>query len=939
MSSSYDDERDYGYAEPAGGYDPRPASPATGSASGRASVGRVSVPTAITPQDAYGYHAGGYDDGSGYGGDAHYDEYGNPSYSGTRGGAAVSPPYGPVSPAGGAVGRASVGRAVVRPREDYDDLDDLDGDGGPDGPGGRGPGGRRPGGRGSAFTPAGKRKRTKRQKINRWVAIVAVGIMLAGVAVVGGVFFVDSVDIEQAALTSLDQATSIYWAQPDPKAKPVELARLGKVNRTLVTIQQIPVCMQEAIIAAEDMQFFTNSGVDVKGMVRAAWNNVTGGDRQGASTITQQYARKVADLNGITYSRKAREAVLAVKLSQKYSKEKILENYLNTADFGRNATGIEAAAHAYFNKSIKDIQPAEAMVLAALVKDPYGSDSFDPAENLQNSKDRWGYIQNNMRELVGSHPGFLTLDQINALKYPPLPKVDAKTLGSFGTEDGNPNGNIVNQVMLELKNRGVELGQGGYKIYTTIDQRAQAIAVKYAKRSAANNRKNAISPLDGQPANLTAALVAIDPRTGGVLAYYGGDHPTGTDLAGFNEGGTVTKDNPQGLFGGHPPGSSFKTYTLATALTAGIAYTSYWRSDSPRKDFASRDGRPVSNVGGESSSGPVTLDRAAQLSLNTVFYAVAEKIGADLDHTVGTGGHHIAETAAKAGVTFMWKDDGTGLPISNLAEKNYNEFGNEVAFGQYPVTVLDNAAGYATFANNGLHMPTHFVSKVIGPDGKPVPKAAPKLIGTKAVEPAVAADVSKVLGDVASHYNLSLSGYDFGVKTGTWQRGEGRLADENAHAWMVGYTPEISTAVWVGNPDGGYSKNLVYCKSTTTPVAKCSNLVYGATIPGSIWKKFMAEVLTTLKLPKTKFPASPNVGLAENGEIASPTPTTEPTKDPGPPGPGGGGPGGGPGGGGPGGGGTSPSPSPSTTTSGGGGNGHGLALGLAEPVMVVRPPD
>jgi membrane peptidoglycan carboxypeptidase len=709
-------------------------------------------------------------------------------------------------------------------------------------------------------------KLRRQQRIYRAIALFATAVMLLGGVMVATVYFVDDVTIPESNLAKLDVSTSIYFDN-GAGGKPVELARLGTVNRTVVSIKQIPIGMQEAIVAAEDKNFFTNPGIDIKGIIRAAWNNVTGGERQGASTITQQYARKIAELNDITYSRKAREAVLAVKLSRKYSKEKILENYLNTADFGRNAVGIEAASEAYFHKSIQDITPAEAMVLAALVKAPEGKDGFDPAQNLENSKARWRYIQASMRQLAGSHPGFLSVAEVDALQYPTIPPLDPSSLGTFGTEKGNPNGNIVNQVLMELRSKGItNVSTGGYRIYTTINQQAQAIAVKYAQRSKANDRKNPVSPLDGQPSNLVAALVAIDPATGGVLAYYGGDDPNGTDMAGLN----VDERNGK-YFGGHNPGSTFKVYTLATALSNGIAYDSLWNGRSPRKDFASAHGQTISNVGSTGNSAAmVTLKAATERSLNTVFYAVAEKLGDELDHNVDLGGRHIAAMAGAAGVQTMWNQ--ADQPDNMSEPTSVNDFDNHVAFGQFKVTVQDNAAGYATFANGGVHMPTHFVRKVVDRNGDEVAAGTPKLNGNRAVSSEVAADVSYVLKGVRDHYNISLPGdRDAAVKTGTWQQGDtGAAEQQNAHAWMAGYTPNLAAAVWVGNSDGGNSKPLLYCATNQNT---CNSQVYGATLPGAIWRAFMTETINTLKLAPKTFPPPANVGRADAGDVASPSPS------------------------------------------------------------------
>ena len=200
---------------------------------------------------------------------------------------------------------------------------------------------------------------------------------------------------------ALPEATTVYYADGS-----TPMAKLGSENRTLLSYDEMNDAVRAAMVAAEDQTFWTNEGIDFKGVLRAAWNNFTGGELQGASTITQQYARVAADLSGVTYSRKLKEAVMAWKLSDKYEKKDILEFYLNTVPFGRGAYGIEAAAQAYLGKTANRNAPAaqqvtmaEAMVLVAMVKQPNpnpdnpdGEPGYDPTRNetaLENSKGRW----------------------------------------------------------------------------------------------------------------------------------------------------------------------------------------------------------------------------------------------------------------------------------------------------------------------------------------------------------------------------------------------------------------------------------------------------------------------------------------------------------------------------------------------------------------------
>ena len=228
-----------------------------------------------------------------------------------------------------------------------------------------------------------------------------------------GAYYVDT--IPTPAELELPESTTIYYADGV-----TTMAKLGTENRTILPVADMNDAVKQAIIAAEDRSFWTHGGVDFSSVMRAAWNNVTGGQTQGASSITQQYARIAADLKGVTYARKAREAVLAWKIDDNYSKEQVLEFYLNTVPFGRGAYGIEAAAQAFFGKTVKRDAPseeqvtvAEAMVLASLVKqpepdpvDPEGSPGYDPARGgtaAANSISRWEYVREGMVAL-----GYLT---------------------------------------------------------------------------------------------------------------------------------------------------------------------------------------------------------------------------------------------------------------------------------------------------------------------------------------------------------------------------------------------------------------------------------------------------------------------------------------------------------------------------------------------------
>src|SRR5690606_25148345 len=471
-----------------------PSSPAGRATAGRASVGRASVgraavapPVSPPPTDGSPRHR--------------YD------WSRSSGRAAV--PVSP-SPAGTATGRAS-----VRP---------------PGGPGGRN--GR--GGPGDGRPPLKKKRHWIR---NTLLSIVAVCVMMAGGAMVWLSYYVD--EVKAPDQLELKQASRVYYSDG------TEMAVLQEENREIIDTREL-TAVQEAVIATEDKKSWEHSGVDFLGIARAFLNNLTGGETQGASTITQQYARIAGDLHGQTYARKLREAAMAYKLTQKYSKEEILDFYLNTVYFGRGAYGIAAAAKAYFGVSAKDLDVAQAAMLAGIIRYPddgSGLSHYDPMNENQDgdAEARWRWVLEQMKEINASSLQGVNVDELE------MPEV-IKPSSAKSWHEG-PQGPIVRQVQKELEEMGItDLSTGGYRITTTIDREMQQAALRAAYRK----HKDA-SLWEGIPKEVAAAMVAIDPTTGAVRAYFGGTDGTGFDTADWN-----WDEDEQRWTGGRPPGSSFK---------------------------------------------------------------------------------------------------------------------------------------------------------------------------------------------------------------------------------------------------------------------------------------------------------------------------------------------------------------------------------------------
>jgi len=730
----------------------------------------------------------------------------------------VSPAIGP--PAGG----RATGRATVRPG----------GPGGPGGPAGTGPGGAR--------RPAGKRKRHWLR--NSILIALAVLIISTGGGMVALSYYVDSVPPPNQL--ELAESSTILFSSGK------KMATLQEVNREIIdtTVPEL-ANIRNAVVAAEDQDFYEHSGVDFAGIMRAAWNNFTGGERQGASTIDQQYARAAADLSDDSYSRKLREAAMAYKMNQDFSKDEILDYYLNTIYLGRGAYGVQAAARAYFNKPAAELSVAEAAVIGGVIRIPddgSGKSPYDPLhtpDNPQVAHDRWAYV---LDQMVGT--GALpAAERAQLTELPEViePRADREPLKG-------PHGTIVKQVQYELERMGItDLSTGGYRITTTIDPKIQTAALDAARR------QNKAGHWEGLPKNVGAAMAAIDPNTGGVLAYFGGNDGTGIDMAGPNR-----NEETGEWSGGRPPGSTFKIYTLIAELREGVSFDTHWKTSNyqpPYLDEPIRNaGRDATTTGCEGEAPDwCTLRWSTQQSYNVPFYHFSERV------PDGQGPPKIVQAAKDAGIRMM---TGTvdGKPVvADLTEQEASEvapeiFFHHVAFGQYPITPLDHASGVATIAARGMHHEPHFVASVEQKvNGEWVPVDGDRISGEQRVEQQYADAITGVLSTVPGAWGFSLAdGRPAAAKTGTWEGPNGG----NRDAWVVGYTPQIAAAVWVGDRKNGEIKD------------RWGGDIGSSGLPAQIWKQFMEAAHAAKEYQHQGFPPAPPVGNPQsslaNGEQPEP---------------------------------------------------------------------
>ncbi|MGY2080711.1 transglycosylase domain-containing protein [Modestobacter sp. SYSU DS0657] len=638
-------------------------------------------------------------------------------------------------------------------------------------------------------------------------------LVLLGVFV--GVVYATT-EVPSVAAIQNDQTTVVYYSDGV-----TEMARLGSENRTNVSLDQVSEPARNAILAAENRSFYTDPGISFTGILRAAWNNLTGGSTQGGSTITQQYVKNAFLSSEQTFSRKFKELFLAVKLDNQYSKDEILENYLNTIYFGRGAYGIEAAANTFFGVTAADLTAEQGAVLAVQVRSP---SSYDPENNPEGAQDRWARVLDGMVE-----EGWYDSAARAAAQYPAVLPNSGSGLGT----PAGPEGLIVDQVIAELADYGYsrdEVEAGGLRVTTTVDKGRQDAAVAAVQ-----------GVMTGEDPALREALVAIDPATGGVVAYYGNDRRSSDDPA------ADTTDYAQAF---KQPGSSFKPYTLAAALEQGISVEARRDGSSPQ-EFEDRPGQPVVNSG-NAQCGACTLREAITRSLNTTFYGLALEVGPA----------EVAEVARKAtGIPQSWPTDNTvpkslrGLP--SLVSPESQQTGGAIGIGEYEVRPIDQASGFATFAAGGVWRKPHFVAQLVDNAGTVSKTIDGSTVESRqAVAPNVASDVTYALEDVASYSKRSLTGNrPVASKTGT----QGLDRTNNSDAWMVGYTPSLSAAVWVGTQGLAPIRNAQ------------GSIIYGSGLPGQIWQDFMDAALADT--PVEQLPSRALI-KGDTGEgVPEPTPT------------------------------------------------------------------
>jgi penicillin-binding protein 1A len=645
------------------------------------------------------------------------------------------------------------------------------------------------------------RRKRRRPHKTRWPKIVLPIVLVVGmIAAAGGIAAAWALNVYNEAPPLKDlkpvqkgRTSAIYTAE----GKLIGYIHSENVRQP-ITGKEIPHVLKNATIAIEDRNFWKHGALDYGGIARAAWKDVLAGGKpvQGASTITQQlvrnlYIRHPED----TIKRKIKEAHLAEELFEQHNRLWILNTYLNTAPYGTNegqtALGVEAASQTYFNKPAKELNLTEAAMIAGL---PQAPSEYNPFLDPKAATKRRNEVLLTMWQ-----QGYITRERF----------LKARTSG-LGLNAGHRYSQVNDPFLFRLveqeliKRYGINtVRNGGLKAYTTINPELQAdaeAAVAYCGELG--------TCYEGGP---VTGLASVDPKTGAILAMASTPGEEGEEE--FNYAWQAQKQ----------PGSSFKPYVLATAIKQGIdPKTTYYNGTSPMT---------LENPGGgvwtvendEPGGGVMSLEQATWDSINVVY--------AELDLDVGP--ENVTQTAHEMGIEAYLQS----LPAEAIGG---------LAYGVSP---LEQADGYATFASGGVHHSPTAISKVEFANGETDEIESEE--GDRALTPGQAYDVTNILKGVISEPGATGNGYT-NLESGCSEvAGKTGTSEEEHDAWFVGYTPEFSTAVWVGHPKVG------------------EHTGFGGPTAGPIWKHYM-DAATAGECPAFEEPSTlPELSALNGGHTSS----------------------------------------------------------------------
>src|SRR5215475_5563466 len=597
--------------------------------------------------------------------------------------------------------------------------------------------------RGKQASPSPKRRR----RWLRWIVVPLVVILSVGVLAAGvSAFWV--LTILPRSLPSVAQLESF---EPSVGSKVYDendeqITELHVERRIFVPLAQIPKPLREAVLATEDARFYSHHGVDPMGIARAVYQNFRRGRIvEGGSTITQQLAKVLFLTPDKSLERKLKEAVLALELERRYSKDRIFEMYLNQIYFGHGAFGVEAAARTFYGKSVSDLTLSECTLLAGLPKAP---STYSPFEHPEAAKRRRATVLARMVD-------------VGMLAPPAAKKAADSVLGLIPPERRRTTGQYYLeyvQQQLEAQYGADLVFKGGMHVYTTLSPAMQVKAERSlreglkaleSRRVAATKEKTAATP-ERPPERPEGALLAIDPQTGYIKAMVGGYDFFKSE---FNRAVQARRQ----------PGSAFKPFVYIAALESGLTPASVV-DDSPIEYPAGKSGKPWKPDNYDRKfRGPVTLQQAIEDSINVAAVKVQEQVGV----------RRTVEVARRLGVESPLHE--------NLS----------IALGTSDLTLLELTSAYGALANQGVWMRPIAIRYVLDSQGKLLEENVPD--GKQVVSPEVAYVATQMLrGTIERGTGVAAKalGRPAAAKTGT--------TNDYSNAWFIGFTPQLATGVWVG---------------------------------------------------------------------------------------------------------------------------------------------
>ncbi|MEU0431004.1 transglycosylase domain-containing protein [Streptomyces sp. NPDC006290] len=637
-----------------------------------------------------------------------------------------------------------------------------------------------------------RKQRPKRTGLRRLVPTwrMLLGTILGSVLLLAGLFALGYflVRIPSANAAAIKQSNVYLYADGS------QLARDGDVNRENVSLTQISKDAQHATLAAEDRDFYSESAIDPKAMLRAGWNTVTGKGRQSGSTITQQYVKNYYLGQEQTVTRKVKEFFISIKLDREKSKDDILEGYLNTSYYGRNAYGIQAAAQAYYGVNARDLTVGQGAYLAALLNAPSEYDVIAHPENRAAALARWNYVLDGMVKQK-----WLTRAARDRVAFP-APKQAKGPAGLSGQR-----GYLVQAVNDYLASNKIldedTLTSGGYRITTTLQKSKQDAFVKAVDDQVMDQLDKKNRKVDTY---VRAGGVAIDPSSGKVLAMYGG-----IDYTKQYVNNATRRD--------YQVGSTFKPFVFTSAVQNGSG-TRDGGPITPNTVYDGTDQRPVQGWNGGSyapenedgvSYGDISVRTATDKSVNSVYAQMA----------VDVGPAKVEKTAVALGLPADTPDL-TASP--------------SIALGPATASVLDMAEAYATLANHGRRGTYTLVGKITKDGSEDVKLSA------QDVRPSARQVVSREAADTTTSMLQSVVDGGTGQaaqNAGRPAAGKTGTAEEDTAAWFAGYTPDLATVVSVmgQDPETGAHKSLYGALGMAR--------INGGGYPAQIWAQFTQDAL------------------------------------------------------------------------------------------------